>query len=213
MLMQKEREQVITYCRKLIETDLTKGTGGNISIFNRELGYMAISPSGMDYFEITPEDVVVMDLDGIIKDGKRKPSVEYGMHAIFYKEREDVAAVVHDHANACSVMAALQWPLPAANYLLAMAGGPSVPCAEYATFGTPELAQAALKGMGKGYACFLANHGFISAAPSINMAFTIAEECERCADIYLRAKAVGEPKIIPDDKIYELLKLAKKYGQ
>ena len=213
MLMKVEREEIVQYCRKLITSGLTRGTGGNISICDRSRGWMAISPSGMDYFTMVPEDVVVMDLNGHVVEGCRKPSVEHAMHTIFYTDREDVNAVVHDHAAACSTMAALHWPLPAVNYLVALAGGPCVPCAEYATFATPELAKVALEGMGKGYACFLAGHGFLSAAPSLSMAFNIAEECERCSDIYLRAKAVGEPVAIPDEKVYELLKMAKKYGQ
>jgi L-fuculose-phosphate aldolase len=211
--MDTERGLVVDYCKKLITSGLTKGTGGNISVFDRDTGLMAISPSGMDYFVMMPEDVVVMDLYEKVVDGLRKPSVEYSLHAIFYKNREDVNAVVHTHAIACSTMAALHWTLPAVNYLVAMFGSNEVPCAEFAIHSSEELAQAALKGMGAGNAVFLANHGFIAAAPSLPSAFYVAEECERCSDIYLRAKSVGEPKIVPDEKIKEMRTSAKKYGQ
>ncbi|MDR2833403.1 MAG: L-fuculose-phosphate aldolase [Streptococcaceae bacterium] len=213
LLMQKEREQICTYSRKLITSNLTTGTGGNISIFNREKGLMAISPSSIPYFDLTPESIVIMDLEGNVVDGDNKPSVEFAMHAIFYSHRQDVNAVVHTHSNACSVMAALHWDLPAANYLVAMGGGPTIPCSKYATYATKELAHAALEAMGKGYAAFLANHGFISAYPTIDGAFGLADEIERCADIFLRAKSVGEPQIIPDEEIYAMLNAASGYNK
>ncbi len=86
MLLQEERELVVEYGKKLLESGLTTGTGGNLSVFNRELGLVAISPSGLDYRLSTPEDIVVIDLDGNIKDSVRKPSSEYGFHNILYKE-------------------------------------------------------------------------------------------------------------------------------
>ena len=205
MLMQREREEIVEYGKKLVTSGLTKGTGGNISICDREQGLMAISPSGLDYFKTTPEDIVVMDfLRGGTVEGSRKPSVEFHMHAIFYARRGDVNAVVHTHATACSVMAALRWSLPAANYLIAVCGAAEIPCAEYATYATLELAQAAFEAVGGGYAAFLANHGFISAAPDLPLAFGIAETCEHCAEIYLRAKALGEPVIVPDDEVLKM---------
>ena len=97
MLLEQERIDVVNYCKKLITAGLTTGTGGNISILNREKGLYAMSPSGMDYFETQPEDVVVMDLDGNVVDGKRKPSSEHALHRIFYTDRDDLDAIVHTH--------------------------------------------------------------------------------------------------------------------
>jgi L-fuculose-phosphate aldolase len=94
MLLEQERIDVVKYCKKLITAGLTTGTGGNISILNREKGLYAMSPSGMDYFETQPEDVVVMDLDGNVVDGKRKPSSEHALHRIFYTDRDDLDAIV-----------------------------------------------------------------------------------------------------------------------
>ena len=215
MLMKSERETVVTYSKKLITSGLTTGTGGNISLCNRKEGLMVISPSGMDYFETEPEDIVVMDLSGNIVDGNRKPSVEHSMHTIFYTDRDDVNAVVHTHAVACATMSALHWNLPVVNYLVALCGGTEVPCARYETFSTQDLARAAFEGVGKGFAAFMANHGFVAVAPDLPGAFNIAEEIERCSEIYLRAKAVGEPKVVPDEKIFEMFEMAKKkkYGQ
>lgn len=135
MLLQNEREDVVKYCRKMITAGLTKGTGGNISILNRELGLMAVSPSGIDYFETTAADVVVMDLAGNVVDGRRKPSSEYELHRIFYVRRQDMDAVVHTHSVYATVLATLRQPLPAASYLVAYSGL-DVRCAEYASFGT-----------------------------------------------------------------------------
>lgn len=213
MLMQNERESIAEYGKKLVTSGLTSGTGGNLSLYDRKSGHIAISPSGMDYFQILPDDVVVMDLLGNVIDGKRKPSVEFRLHSIFYSERDDVNAVVHTHATACSVMAALHWSLPASNYLIAFCGSTEIPCAEYATFATSQLAKAALAGVGAGRAAFLANHGFISVGADLSSAFMLAEICEHCAEIHLRAKSVGEPVIVPDDKLLEMIENPVKYGQ
>lgn len=211
MIMKKEREAIVEYGKKMITSGLTKGTGGNLSICNHEEKLMAISPSGMDYFEIKAEDVVVMDLMGNRIEGERKPSVEYEMHLIFYTQRQDIGSVVHTHSVASSTMAALRWELPAANYLVSLSGGKAVPCAAYGTFGTQELAENALSGMGDGYATFLANHGLLTASFDIKMAFYIAEEIEHCAEIYLRAKAVGEPVILPDEEMVKMGTLLDAY--
>jgi L-fuculose-phosphate aldolase len=213
MLMPEARELIVHYGRRLLTHGLTRGTGGNLSIADRARGLMAISPSGLDYFETTAEDVVVLDLQGRVVEGTRSPSVEHPMHRIFYTDRQDVNAVVHTHAVACTTMAALQWELPASSYLVALCGGTKVPCARYATFATEDFARAALEGMGQGFACFLANHGFVAAAPDVHVAFTIAEEIEHCAEIYLRARAVGEPTVIPDAEVSRLVGMLRAYGR
>ncbi|MEM1119568.1 MAG: L-fuculose-phosphate aldolase [Bacteroidota bacterium] len=213
MLLKTERELIVEYGKKLLDSGLTRGTGGNISIYNREKGLLAMSPSGLPYHETQPEDVVILDLTGKVVEGHRKPSVENSMHRIFYTERSDIQAVVHTHSVACSTMAALHWELPASSYLVALSGNTKVPCAPYATFGTMALARAALYAMVEFYACFLANHGFLAAAQSVELAFTIAEEIEHCAEIHLKASAVGTPQIIADEKMEELFELFKAYMQ
>ena len=103
MLMKEARDQLIAYGKKLVETNLTKGTGGNLSIFDREAGHMAITPSGIDFFEIQPEDIVIMTLDGDIVEGERTPSSEWVMHKIFYENREDIDAMIHAHTMYATV--------------------------------------------------------------------------------------------------------------
>lgn len=212
MLLQKEREDVVEYGKKLIASGLTKGTGGNISIFNREKGLVAMSPSGLEYFETTPEDVVVLNLDGEVVDGKRKPSSELDMHVIFYKKRDDLNALVHTHSPYAKTIASLGWEIPPVSYLIAFAG-PNVRCAPYATFGTKELAEVAYEGMLNRRAVLLANHGLIAGGNNIKMAFTVAEEIEFCAQIYYQTKAIGEPQLLGEEELHRLAKKFETYGQ
>ena len=142
MRMEKERREIVEHLQKLITHGLTKGTGGNISMYNPQEKLMAISPSGMDYFTLLPEDIVLMDLEGNIVDGKRKPSSEHEMHSIFYRERKDIYAVVHAHSTYSSVLACLNWGIEPCSYLIGSAGG-NVRCTKYETFGTYELARSA----------------------------------------------------------------------
>lgn len=213
MLMEQQRKQIVEYGKRLITSGLTKGTGGNISIYDPELDLMAISPSGIDYFETLPEDVVVTKLSGEIVDSERKPSSELDMHRIFYMRRSDIRSVVHTHSPFSTTMATLRWELPASNYYIAIAGGKEVRCAEYASFGTWELAENAFQAMEERYACFLANHGLLAASFDLPNAFSIAEETERMAEVYWRAKSVGVPVILEDAEVELMLEKFKSYGQ
>ena len=113
MLMQEERELVVEYGRKMSADRLSTGTSGNISVYNAEKGLMAISPSGMDYFSTTPEDVVITDLEANIVDGIRKPSSEWALHTTFYRHKPHARAVVHTHSMYCTTFAVLGQPLRA----------------------------------------------------------------------------------------------------
>ena len=214
MLLQEEREQVVAYCKKLITQGLTKGTGGNISICNREKGLFAISPSGIDYFETEPEDVVVMDLQGRVVDGKRKPSSEHELHRIYYENREDINAVVHTHSVYCTVLAVLREELPASSYLVAFAGGPNVRCGDYASFGTRELAEITYKAMEGRNAALMANHGLLAGAEDILNAFNIAEQIEGCAEVYVKARMIGKPVILDEEEMETMVdRFRHSYGQ
>jgi len=212
MKLEKERQQVVAYGKKLLKQGLTKGTGGNISIFKRSEGLMAISPSGIDYTRIHPEDVVVLDLDENIVEGVRNPSSEISMHKIFYKKRNDISAMVHAHSPYSTVMACLNWELPATHYMIALAGK-SVRCADYATFGTRELAENAFTAMEDRNAVLLANHGLLAGGATVEAAFNTAEEIEFCAQIYCRARAIGDPVILADAEMEIMAQKFKAYGQ
>lgn len=212
-MLEYEKEMVVAFGKKLASSGLTAGTGGNISLYNREKKLMAISPSGIDYFQTLPEDVVLMDLTGKIVEGKRKPSSEWQMHLIYYQKRHDVNAVVHAHSTYSTILSTCQRDLPASNYLIAIAGGNNVRCAQYATFGTLELAENSFTAMKDRYACFLANHGLLACGYDIQQAFGVAEEIERLAQLHYSACLLGEPTILSDDEMNVVLKKFKTYGQ
>lgn len=212
MKMEQERSLLTAYGRKLVEQNLTKGTGGNLSIFNRKEGLMAITPSGIDFFETRPEDIVLMDLDGNIVEGDRTPSSEWEMHLKEYQERDDLDSVIHAHTVYAAVMACLRKPLPAAHYMIAVAGK-DVRCAEYASYGTHELAINAFEGMKDRKAVFLANHGILTGGATIQEAFNVLVQIEYCCEVYLKAKEVGAPVILPEDEILRMEKKFKTYGQ
>jgi len=213
LLLKEEREQVIEYGKKLIEEELTEGTGGNITIHNPEKDLIAISPTGMDYFEIYPEDVVIVNEQGEVVEGSRKPSSELGMHTILHRKREDVEAVVHTHSMYATSISTLRREIPAAHYLTAF-GGKKIPCADYETFGTEELAKSAYKTMGTEYnVILLANHGLLAVGEDIETAFSRAQMIEYVAEVYYRAKCIGEPTILPDEEMELMLEKFKTYGQ
>ena len=212
MLMENERKLIVEYGKLLVTKGLTTGTGGNISIFVKEKKYFAISPSGIDYFETEPEDVVIMDLDGKVVEGERKPSSEWMMHLIFYKKRDDVEAVVHTHSRFSSTISCMRWDIPALHYYVAFAGK-TIPCAKYASYGTQELADNAFEGMGEGKAALLANHGLITIGRSVKEAFLVAEMSEEMAEYYYRTKSIGEPVLLDEEEMESMLLRFKSYGQ
>ncbi|WP_369881484.1 L-fuculose-phosphate aldolase [Anaerosalibacter bizertensis] len=210
--MKNEREQIVEYGKRLIDANLTKGTGGNLSIFNREKQLMAISPSGIDYFKIKPEDVVILDLEGNKVDGDKSPSSEYEMHRIFYENRRDIDAIIHTHTMYSTTIACLNWELPPVHYMVALAGL-NVRCAKYATYGTKELAENAFEAMKDRNAVLLANHGLLAGAKDLANAFNITEEIEYCAELYYRTKCIGEPVILSEEEMTLMLDKFKTYGQ
>ncbi|MFW6271339.1 MAG: L-fuculose-phosphate aldolase [Bacillota bacterium] len=213
MKLEKERKLIVEYGKKLIDSDLTTGTGGNLSILNKDKNLVAISPSGVDYYQLKKEDIVVIDLNGNSVEGKNKPSSELAMHLAVYKNRKDMFSVVHTHSIFATSIACLNIDLPAVHYMIAVAGD-KVPCAKYASFGTEELAQNAVKSLGSKYkAVLLANHGVLSCGIDIKNAFNIAEEIEYVAEVYFRTKAIGDPVIIDAAEMERMDKAFETYGQ
>ncbi len=213
MLMQKERELVAEYGRKLSAAGLCPGTSGNLSIFSPEAGLMAISPSGMDYDRIQPEDVVLSDLNGHTSDGSRKPSSEWALHAIFYQNKPEARAVVHTHSIYCTTFAVLGHPLRAVHYAIGDAGTNEVPCAPYRTFGTLELAQAAIAACGSGNAVLLANHGVVVCGSDLPGAYSLARNLEYVAELQYRALCVGTPNVLTQSQMAQVLERFQSYGQ
>jgi L-fuculose-phosphate aldolase len=214
MLLKEERELVAEYGKKMSREKLVKGTGGNISVFSHRENMMAISPSGKDYETISIDDVMVTDLDGNIIEGNCKPSTEWRMHAIFYKHRPGINAVVHTHSINAAALSCLRIDLPPI-YYLACSAGPIVRCAKYALNGTAELAQNALDAMDTSRAVLLANHGVLTIADNLHYAYYIAEQLEFEAELYLKGRTIGIPVSLNEGEVKEMLDLFDNlhYGQ
>ncbi|MFL7871357.1 MAG: L-fuculose-phosphate aldolase [Anaerolineales bacterium] len=212
MILQQEREEIVFFGRKLLAANLTTGSGGNLSIFNRQSGHIAIKPTGVDYLEMRPEDVVVMNLEGEIIDGRLKPSSEVSLHLGLLKARPDINAVVHTHQVYAATLACLNWEIPAVHYLVGFSGN-KVPLAPYATYGTPELAQNIVQAIGHYNACLMANHGIVTVGNTLSAAFNVAEELELVARLYYQSMCIGKPQILSDQEMEVVIKKFTTYGQ
>ncbi len=189
----------------------TPGRSGNLSA--RRGDRFAVTPSGVPYPDVEPDDVPVVSLDGERVAGDLAPSSEAPMHAAVYRAT-DAGAVVHAHSPWATTLAALRAPVPPVHYALARAGG-AVPVAGYATYGTPELAERAAAAMVEAgtTACLLANHGALAAGADLDAAFETLDAVEFTARVYAQAAAVGEPVELPADELDRVARKFESYGQ
>lgn len=212
MFLFDERQAVAEYGKKLITSGLVKGTGGNISLSNPEKTLLAITPSGVSYEGLAPEDVVVVDMEGNRVDGHLKPSSEMAFHLALIQQRPDIKAVVHTHSEHATALACLRWELPAVHYLIGSAGS-VVPLAPYATFGTQALADNICRAIGSGNAVLMANHGLVTVGTNLRKAFNTAELVEYVAKVYLITKSVGTPVQLSMEEIEEVIQRSVGYGE
>ena len=203
------RQAIIAACREMNALGINQGTSGNISA-RVESGFL-ITPSGVPYDEMSPDQMVEMDLDGGHGEGQR-PSSEWRMHCDIYRGRPEAGAVVHTHATYCTALACLRREIPAFHYMVAVAGGASVRCADYATFGTQALSDNMLQALEGRRACLLANHGMICFGPDLKKALALAVEVETLARQYWHASQAGEPVLLPEEEMSTVLELFKSYG-
>lgn len=217
MLLEKERQSVVDYCLLMLRRGITKGTGGNISIYSRQEGLVAISPSGVEYTEMTAADVVVVDPQGKVVDGALKPSSELGMHLAIYASRPDISAIVHTHSTFATTIACANREIPAVHYLIGFAGVDTVPCIPYFPFGSPELAQAAgdkFAQIPTLSALLLGNHGLITGGGDVAFAFSAAEEIEFLAELYYRQLQLGgELHVLSREQMAVVYEKFAHYGQ
>lgn len=214
MLMEKERQLVVDYGNRMTKDGLTIGTAGNISICDRDHGRMVISPSGIPYGETKPEDIVVMDLEGHVLEGKNKPSSEHELHAVIYRTRPDLSAVVHTHSMYCTTLACMGQNLVSVHYALADAHVDTIPLVEYHTFGTAALAEAVAKGLeGETRGLLLANHGMVACGDSIRSAYGLALTMEWCAQVQWRCLAAGTMNVLTKEQMADVMEAYKSYGQ
>jgi L-fuculose-phosphate aldolase len=169
-----------------------------------------ISPTSIPYPLITPDDVVVVDLDGHIVEGARRPSSELAMHLMLYRLRPEAGGVVHTHAPFATTFAVLNVPIPAVHYEIAALAIDEVPVVPYATYGTVDLAEQVRQAMGDANAALLANHGTIAVGPTLGAAATFTQILEFLATLYYRARLFGQPVILPRD---EILRVRQRFAQ
>ena len=213
MKLAQERQAIVDGGRAMVSAGLTAGTGGNLSLICRRRGLIAISPSGVDYTVMRPQDVVLVDLAGRTREGDLKPSSELGFHLILYHRRPQVGAVVHTHSVYATTLACLGWELPAVHYLVGFAGL-KVPVAPYATFGTEALAKNVADALGTEYnATLLANHGLVAVGGDLAAALNTAEEVEFVARVFYQAKCVGQPVLLSDGEMTRVIDKFKTYGR
>lgn len=209
MLIQQARADVVKYARRLVPDGLVVGTAGNISVRVGDL--VAVTPSGLDYDKLTPELVCVCDLDGNRVEGPLEPTSEMPMHLSVYHHTEHTA-VVHTHSTAATVVSTLVDELPAIHYVMAFFGGP-VRVSPYATFGTQQLADNMLKALEGRTGCILGNHGTVTVGSDLAKAYTLSQTLEWLCEVWLRAKTVGEPRLLPPQEIENVAARVVGYGQ
>ena len=208
------REEVSRVAKQLIESGLVTGTSGNVSARTPE-GDVLVTPSGIDYEELEPEDVVLVDLEGEVLEGSLGPSTETPMHTGIYRVRPEVGAVVHTHSVFATTLACLGWTIPSVHYMLTtLSEDGRIPIAPYATYGTEELANNAAEALGEGHnACLLQNHGTITVGDSPQKAFSRTVVLEEMAEIYYRTRVVGEPVLLTPEQVEEVAAKISGYGQ
>jgi len=204
------REALIATGRRMNASGLNQGTSGNLS--HRVDGGFLVTPTGMEYEGLRPEDLVLMRWDGS-HEGPRRPSSEWRFHRDILAARPEVNAVLHAHSMFSTTLACLRRPIPAFHYMVAVAGGTTIRCAPYATFGTEELSRHAVAALEGRKACLLANHGLITVGADLAGAFKLAVEVETLAAMYLRALQVGEPVLLDEAEMAVVLEKFKTYGQ
>ena len=204
-------QKIIETAKQFNVSGLSVGTSGNLSARTSQ-GYL-ITPSGIPYHQLKAADIVEMDLQGNVVHGDLKPSSEWHFHQDIYLAREEINAIVHVHSDYATGIACTRQDIPAFHYMVARAGGDSIRCAEYATFGTDALSQNAVKALQGRNACLLANHGMIALGESIDSAYKLAEEIENIAKQYYICKQLGAVVLLDGDEMKINLEKFKTYGK
>lgn len=206
----KLRRGLIDTCLAMDSLGINQGRAGNASA--RTADGLLITPSGVPYGRMKPGDIVAIDREER-PHGAGTPSSEWRFHFDILRSRDDVNAVLHAHPPFCTTLACLGMDIPAFHYMVAVAGGDSIRCAPYATFGTQELSDNALRALEERKACLLANHGMICISESLEAALGLAVELESLARQYWQALQVGAPHILPPEEMLLVLEKFRSYGQ
>ncbi len=206
---QSKRQAVIDACRRMNQLGINQGTSGNISVRHGE--GMLITPTSVPYEKMTPEQIVLMGMDGSFHRAQ-KPSSEWRFHLDILRTRHEINAVVHAHPTYSTILAIMGRDIPPVHYMIAAAGGDTIRCAPYATFGTPELSEHALKALEGRLACLLDHHGMIAIGPSLERALWLAVEVETLARQYHGCLQIGEPPLLSAAEIERVRQRMAGYG-
>jgi L-fuculose-phosphate aldolase len=206
------RQKLIDHARSTITLGLTQGTSGNLSA--RCGGAMLITPSGVPFEKLEPPMIARMPIDGDgAWQGPCKPSSEWRFHLDIMKARPDVQAIIHAHSTYCTVHSILRRPIRAVHYMIAALGGSEILCTDYAPYGTPELSELAVEGLGLRHAVLLGNHGMIVTGGDLEEALSRAVELETLAKQSYLASLAGTPVLLPEDEIQRTIERFKSYGR
>ena len=210
-----QRNQIIEYSLKLNSTNLSPLRSGNISLRGREdeiEGYL-ITPSGKKYETLKAEDIVFMGLNDEVEntDISNKPSSEWRFHRDIYVNKKEAHAIVHAHSLHATAVSSHGKPIPPFHYMIALAGGEDIKCAEYATFGTKELSDNVIKALENRSACLMSNHGQVAFGKNLDEAFELSHEVENICQQYVIALKIGKPKILSFEEMQRVLNKAKNY--
>ena len=216
--MLDKKQEVIEYAKKLNTENLSPLRSGNISIrgVNEEIDGFFITPSGVKYDDLTTDSIVFLELNENnnikkISDKVINPSSEWRFHQDIYIEKRDAHAIVHAHSANAAAVSAHGKNISAFHYMVALAGGNNIKCAEYATFGTKELSQNIIKALDGRKACLMSNHGQVAFGKSLSEAFELAEEIENICHQYINTIKLGQPKILSDEEMKRILDKTKNY--
>lgn len=198
-MLEALKEEVLRYSKQSFHEHLFAGTSGNLSIYDEASNLIVITPSGVDYETMTLEDIMVITLDGEILEGKTKPSSEWRMHAIVYREKPEVRAVVHTHSPYATSFAVTGERIPFVLIEMMKFLGGDVPVAPFALAGTEDVGRNALAALKNRFACLLKNHGVLAVGNTLREAHDSAVYVEDSAKIYSLSKLHGEPDILPKD--------------
>lgn len=203
------RRSLVEACRQMNALGINQGASGNISL--RCGDGLLITPSGIAYDALEPDELALMHMDGAW-EGPLAPSTEWRFHLDIMKTRPEVQAVIHCHPPYGTMLAIMGLDIPAVHYMIAAAGGSVIRCAPYATFGSIELSAHALKALEGRLACLLAHHGIIAVGPSLTKALWLAVEVESLARQYHGCLQIGEPPVLPEEEITRVLEKFRSYG-
>lgn len=205
------RKEIIATCLKMEAIGINQGTSGNVS--HRWKDGILITPSGIAYDQLKPADIVYVPFSGKTDwEGEHAPSSELDFHWDILKAKPEIDCVLHNHSTYATSMAICGMEIPAHHYMVAVAGGHTIPCAEYATFGTEQLSHNILKAL-EGYtACLLANHGVVTVAPNLKKALWLAVEVENLAKQFIMASQIGTPNILPPEEMDIIVAKFQSYG-